>query len=167
MNLLKIMHIRKTIVWEGKIENEVTDVKKPVKFMVTVDLKYYWTPEVDFLQGDCSKAQHMAHIWQNSWWRKETRSIELYADPIHLIQVKLSIYIIILRVILKETWSFTLWLPHSTCLMKIINEVKTIEIYILGVQSHVKLSFDLSENNRQNDGVVIVQLLDTIKTVVF
>lgn len=36
-------------------------------------------------------------------------------------------------------------LTDSTCLVKIINEVKPTEIYNLGAQSHVKISFDLAE----------------------
>uniref|UniRef100_A0A8P0PFW2 GDP-mannose 4,6 dehydratase n=1 Tax=Canis lupus familiaris TaxID=9615 RepID=A0A8P0PFW2_CANLF len=51
------LHIGKTIVWEGKNENEVGRCKETGKIHVTVDLKYYRPTEVDFLQGDCSKAK--------------------------------------------------------------------------------------------------------------
>ncbi|XP_060046768.1 GDP-mannose 4,6 dehydratase [Erinaceus europaeus] len=50
-------HIGKTIVWEGKNENEVGRCKETGKVHVTVDLKYYRPTEVDFLQGDCTKAK--------------------------------------------------------------------------------------------------------------
>jgi len=51
------LHIGKTIVWEGKNENEVGRCKETGKVHVTVDLKYYRPTEVDFLQGDCTKAK--------------------------------------------------------------------------------------------------------------
>uniref|UniRef100_A0AC11E5M5 GDP-mannose 4,6-dehydratase n=1 Tax=Ovis aries TaxID=9940 RepID=A0AC11E5M5_SHEEP len=51
------LHIGKTIVWEGENENEVGRCKETGKIHVTVDLKYYRPTEVDFLQGDCSKAR--------------------------------------------------------------------------------------------------------------
>ncbi|XP_064332190.1 GDP-mannose 4,6 dehydratase isoform X4 [Camelus dromedarius] len=51
------LHIGKTIVWEGKDENEVGRCKETGKVHVTVDLKYYRPTEVDFLQGDCTKAR--------------------------------------------------------------------------------------------------------------
>ncbi|EPQ09762.1 GDP-mannose 4,6 dehydratase [Myotis brandtii] len=43
--------------WEGKNENEVGRCKETGKVHVTVDLKYYRPTEVDFLQGDCTKAK--------------------------------------------------------------------------------------------------------------
>ncbi|XP_066848644.1 GDP-mannose 4,6 dehydratase isoform X2 [Anser cygnoides] len=50
-------HIGKTIVWEGKNENEVGRCKETGKIHVTVNHKYYRPTEVDFLQGDCTKAK--------------------------------------------------------------------------------------------------------------
>uniref|UniRef100_A0A8C6L8Z8 GDP-mannose 4,6 dehydratase n=1 Tax=Nothobranchius furzeri TaxID=105023 RepID=A0A8C6L8Z8_NOTFU len=55
-------------------------------------------------------------------------------------------------------------LTDSTCLVKIINEVKPTEIYNLGAQSHVKISFDLAEYTANVDGVGTLRLLDAIKT---
>ncbi|XP_078009773.1 GDP-mannose 4,6 dehydratase isoform X2 [Phascolarctos cinereus] len=55
-------------------------------------------------------------------------------------------------------------LTDSTCLVKIINEVKPTEIYNLGAQSHVKISFDLAEYTADVDGVGTLRLLDAIKT---
>ncbi|XP_061851844.1 GDP-mannose 4,6 dehydratase isoform X2 [Colius striatus] len=55
-------------------------------------------------------------------------------------------------------------LTDSTCLVKIINEVKPSEIYNLGAQSHVKISFDLAEYTADVDGVGTLRLLDAIKT---
>ncbi|XP_023380681.1 GDP-mannose 4,6 dehydratase isoform X2 [Pteropus alecto] len=51
------LHVGKTIMWEGENENEVGRCKETGKVHVTVDLKYYRPTEVDFLQGDCSKAK--------------------------------------------------------------------------------------------------------------
>ncbi|KAG8003394.1 GDP-mannose 4, partial [Nibea albiflora] len=55
-------------------------------------------------------------------------------------------------------------LTDSTCLVKIINQVKPTEIYNLGAQSHVKVSFDLAEYTANVDGVGTLRLLDAIKT---
>uniref|UniRef100_A0A8C7I8F1 GDP-mannose 4,6 dehydratase n=1 Tax=Oncorhynchus kisutch TaxID=8019 RepID=A0A8C7I8F1_ONCKI len=55
-------------------------------------------------------------------------------------------------------------LTDSTCLVKIINQVKPTEIYNLGAQSHVKISFELAEYTANVDGVGTLRLLDAIKT---
>uniref|UniRef100_A0A3P9CKT2 GDP-mannose 4,6 dehydratase n=1 Tax=Maylandia zebra TaxID=106582 RepID=A0A3P9CKT2_9CICH len=55
-------------------------------------------------------------------------------------------------------------LTDSTCLVKIISQVKPTEIYNLGAQSHVKISFDLAEYTANVDGVGTLRLLDAIKT---
>uniref|UniRef100_A0AAQ5ZA21 GDP-mannose 4,6-dehydratase n=1 Tax=Amphiprion ocellaris TaxID=80972 RepID=A0AAQ5ZA21_AMPOC len=55
-------------------------------------------------------------------------------------------------------------LTDSTCLVKIINLVKPTEIYNLGAQSHVKVSFELAEYTANVDGVGTLRLLDAIKT---
>nr|XP_028593691.1 GDP-mannose 4,6 dehydratase isoform X4 [Podarcis muralis] len=55
-------------------------------------------------------------------------------------------------------------LTDSTCLVKIINQVKPTEIYNLGAQSHVKISFDLAEYTADVDGIGTLRLLDAIKT---
>ncbi|XP_029002114.1 GDP-mannose 4,6 dehydratase isoform X2 [Betta splendens] len=55
-------------------------------------------------------------------------------------------------------------LTDSTCLVKIINQVKPTEIYNLGAQSHVKVSFDLAEYTANVDGMGTLRLLDAIKT---
>ncbi|XP_049588364.1 GDP-mannose 4,6 dehydratase isoform X3 [Syngnathus scovelli] len=55
-------------------------------------------------------------------------------------------------------------LTDSTCLVKIINQVKPTEVYNLGAQSHVKISFELAEYTANVDGVGTLRLLDAIKT---
>jgi len=55
-------------------------------------------------------------------------------------------------------------LIDGNCLVKIINETKPTEIYNLGAQSHVKVSFDLAEYTAEVDGVGTLRLLDAIKT---
>ncbi|XP_055357638.1 GDP-mannose 4,6 dehydratase-like [Paramacrobiotus metropolitanus] len=55
-------------------------------------------------------------------------------------------------------------LTDSTCLVKIINEVRPDEVYNLGAQSHVKVSFDLGEYTANVDGVGTLRLLDAIRT---
>ncbi|XP_022098092.1 GDP-mannose 4,6 dehydratase-like [Acanthaster planci] len=55
-------------------------------------------------------------------------------------------------------------LTDSTCLVKIISQVRPTEIYNLGAQSHVKVSFDLGEYTADVDGVGTLRLLDAIRT---
>ncbi|CAK8673437.1 unnamed protein product [Clavelina lepadiformis] len=55
-------------------------------------------------------------------------------------------------------------LTDSSCLVKIIHQVKPYEIYNLGAQSHVKVSFDLAEYTADVDGVGTLRLLDAIRT---
>ena len=43
-------------------------------------------------------------------------------------------------------------LADSTCLVKIISEVKPDEVYNLGAMSHVKVSFDMAEYTGNVDG---------------
>ncbi|KAK5642805.1 hypothetical protein RI129_008972 [Pyrocoelia pectoralis] len=55
-------------------------------------------------------------------------------------------------------------LTDSSCLVKIIKEVSPREIYNLGAQSHVKVSFDLSEYTAEVDAVGTLRILDAIRT---
>lgn len=55
-------------------------------------------------------------------------------------------------------------LIDGNCLVHIINTIKPTEIYNLGAQSHVKVSFDLAEYTAEVDGVGTLRLLDAIRT---
>lgn len=55
-------------------------------------------------------------------------------------------------------------LTDSSCLVKIIAEVKPTEVYNLGAQSHVKVSFDMAEYTGNVDGLGTLRLLDAIRT---
>ncbi|XP_066979208.1 LOW QUALITY PROTEIN: GDP-mannose 4,6 dehydratase [Macrobrachium rosenbergii] len=55
-------------------------------------------------------------------------------------------------------------LTDSTCLVKIISQVQPDEIYNLGAQSHVKVSFDLAEYTGNVDAMGTLRLLDAIRT---
>ncbi|XP_022346245.1 GDP-mannose 4,6 dehydratase-like [Crassostrea virginica] len=55
-------------------------------------------------------------------------------------------------------------LTDSTCLVKIISQVRPHEIYNLGAQSHVKVSFELAEYTANVDAVGTLRLLDAIRT---
>jgi len=55
-------------------------------------------------------------------------------------------------------------MTDSSCLVKIIADVKPTEIYNLAAQSHVKVSFDLSEYTANVDAVGTLRLLDAIRT---
>eukprot|EP00002_Diphylleia_rotans_P009914 TRINITY_DN2027_c0_g1_i1.p1 TRINITY_DN2027_c0_g1~~TRINITY_DN2027_c0_g1_i1.p1 ORF type:complete len:281 (-),score=57.90 TRINITY_DN2027_c0_g1_i1:154-996(-) len=55
-------------------------------------------------------------------------------------------------------------LIDSSCLVSIINAVKPDEIYNLGAQSHVKVSFDMSEYTAEVDAVGTLRLLEAVRT---
>lgn len=55
-------------------------------------------------------------------------------------------------------------LTDSSSLVRIITEIRPTEIYNLAAQSHVKVSFELSEYTAEVDGVGTLRLLDAIRT---
>jgi GDPmannose 4,6-dehydratase len=55
-------------------------------------------------------------------------------------------------------------LTDSTNLVKLICETQPTEVYNLGAQSHVKISFDLAEYTAEVDAVGTLRLLDAIRT---
>ncbi|ORY43099.1 GDP-mannose 4,6-dehydratase [Rhizoclosmatium globosum] len=55
-------------------------------------------------------------------------------------------------------------LTDSTNLVQIVSKVQPTEIYNLGAQSHVKVSFDMAEYTADVDGVGTLRLLDAIRT---
>jgi len=55
-------------------------------------------------------------------------------------------------------------LTDSTNLVKLIYEIQPTEIYNLGAQSHVKISFELAEYTAEVDAVGTLRLLDAIRT---
>eukprot|EP01098_Paradermamoeba_levis_P007951 TRINITY_DN330_c0_g1_i4.p1 TRINITY_DN330_c0_g1~~TRINITY_DN330_c0_g1_i4.p1 ORF type:complete len:384 (+),score=114.96 TRINITY_DN330_c0_g1_i4:126-1277(+) len=55
-------------------------------------------------------------------------------------------------------------LTDSTNLASIITRVQPTEIYNLGAQSHVKVSFEMSEYTAEVDGVGTLRLLDAIRS---
>lgn len=55
-------------------------------------------------------------------------------------------------------------MTDSTCLVRLIHEIKPDEIYNLAAQSHVKVSFDLSEYTANVDALGTLRLLDAIRT---
>ena len=55
-------------------------------------------------------------------------------------------------------------LTDSTCLVHIISQVQPSEIYNLGAQSHVKVSFDMADYTAQVDALGTLRLLDAVRT---
>ncbi len=55
-------------------------------------------------------------------------------------------------------------LTDSSCLVTVIAEVKPTEIYNLGAQSHVKVSFDLAEYTANVDVLGTLRILDAVWT---
>jgi len=55
-------------------------------------------------------------------------------------------------------------LTDSTCLISILTKVKPTEVYNLGAQTHVKVSFELAEYTANVDGVGTLRLLDAIRS---
>lgn len=56
-------------------------------------------------------------------------------------------------------------LSDSTCLAKLLYELEPDEIYNLGAQSHVRISFDIPEYTGDVTGVGTVRLLESIREV--
>ncbi|CAI2176117.1 17233_t:CDS:2 [Funneliformis geosporum] len=56
-------------------------------------------------------------------------------------------------------------LTDSTNLVHIVSQVLPTEIYNLGAQSHVKVSFDMAEYTGDVDGLGTLRLMDAIRTV--
>ena len=55
-------------------------------------------------------------------------------------------------------------MTDSSCLVKIIHDIRPTEIYNLAAQSHVKVSFDLSEYTANVDALGTLRILDAIRT---
>ena len=55
-------------------------------------------------------------------------------------------------------------LSDSNNLVHIVSSVKPTEVYNLGAQSHVKVSFDMAEYTADVDGLGTLRLLDAIRT---
>jgi len=55
-------------------------------------------------------------------------------------------------------------LTDSTVLISILNKVNPTELYNLGAQSHVAVSFQMSEYTANVDGLGVLRLLDAIRT---
>ncbi len=54
-------------------------------------------------------------------------------------------------------------LTHSTNIIRIINEIKPDEIYNLGAQSHVQVSFDSPEYTAQTDALGPLRILEAVR----
>ena len=54
-------------------------------------------------------------------------------------------------------------LTHSTNLLRIIKEIEPDEIYNLGAQSHVKVSFEAPEYTAQTDGLGPLRILEAVR----
>ena len=55
-------------------------------------------------------------------------------------------------------------LTDSACLIHILSKVKPTEVYNLGAQSHVMVSFDMPEYTGDVDALGTLRLLDAIRT---
>lgn len=55
-------------------------------------------------------------------------------------------------------------MTDSSSLIKLISRIRPTEIYNLAAQSHVKVSFELSEYTAEVDAVGTLRLLDAIRT---
>lgn len=56
-------------------------------------------------------------------------------------------------------------LTDSPNLMRILQQVRPVEIYNLGAQSHVQVSFETPEYTANADGVGVLRLLEAISTL--
>ncbi|XP_013779479.1 GDP-mannose 4,6 dehydratase-like [Limulus polyphemus] len=55
-------------------------------------------------------------------------------------------------------------MTDGTCLLRLISQIRPTEVYNLAAQSHVKVSFDLSEYTANVDAVGTLRILDAIRT---
>ncbi|XP_076358289.1 GDP-mannose 4,6 dehydratase-like [Tachypleus tridentatus] len=55
-------------------------------------------------------------------------------------------------------------MTDGTCLLKLISQIRPTEVYNLAAQSHVKVSFDLSEYTANVDALGTLRILDSIRT---
>lgn len=55
-------------------------------------------------------------------------------------------------------------MTDSSCLVKLIKEIQPTEIYNLAAQSHVMVSFDMSEYTAEVDALGTLRILDAIRT---
>ena len=67
-------HVGVDIVWRGQAEDEQGVCRKSGRVLVKVDARYYRPTEVDFLQGDASKAERVMG------WKPEISFSELVKD---------------------------------------------------------------------------------------
>ena len=56
-------------------------------------------------------------------------------------------------------------LSDSSCLIRIINEIKPDEIYNLAAQSHVQVSFDVPEYSGDIDALGVLRILEAVRIV--
>ncbi|CAD5117790.1 DgyrCDS6542 [Dimorphilus gyrociliatus] len=54
-------------------------------------------------------------------------------------------------------------LTDTSCLMRLINEIQPDEIYNLGAQSHVKVSFEIAEYTADVDGMGVLRVFEAIR----
>jgi GDPmannose 4,6-dehydratase len=54
-------------------------------------------------------------------------------------------------------------LCDGSCVFSLINDIQPDEVYNLGAQSHVKVSFEVPEYTAQSDGLGVIRFLDAIK----
>lgn len=69
-------HVGKTIVWEGKDEKEVGRCQETGVVHVKVDPKYFRPTEVDYLQGDSTKA------YQKLGWKPKVTFEDLVKEMV-------------------------------------------------------------------------------------
>jgi len=55
-------------------------------------------------------------------------------------------------------------MTDSSCLVNLVHDIRPTEIYNLAAQSHVKVSFDLSEYTANVDALGTLRILDAIRT---
>lgn len=120
-------------------------------FGILINNKYIWIQDGSYLAEFLLSKGYVVHgIIRRASTFNTARIQHLYADPKSHRQGKMKLHY----------GDMT----DSSCLVKIISAVKPSEIYNLAAQSHVKVSFDLSEYTAEVDAVGTLRLLDAIRT---
>ena len=68
----------------------------------------------------------------------------------------------------EKNYNFKLWygdLSDSSVLIKLLAEIKPDEIYNLGAQSHVRVSFDIPEYTADIDAIGTLRLLEAVRSL--
>ena len=102
----------------------------------------------------------MAHIWQNYFSLKDMKFMVLFEEPVHLIRAELIIFMLTL---IPLKLNYFCIMEILLTLANLVYNIQPEEIYHLGAQSHVRVSFDIPEYTEDITGLGTTRLLEAIR----